>query len=194
MFTGEPTALTFISLFCCVQENFTDPGAVATDNCGEILAESILLSGDTVDDTSRQRVFRITYTATDSAALTAAITRIVTVDCLPEDPTLQQIAVTLADNQPEFDGDSDNFLDLAEATIAIPFLTSLQFNDLDTNQDGLVDMDELSKAARPKILGCYAAPSDHSETTNLGNFILALLLLLALLHPTAIAKPNNNRP
>ena len=175
-------------------ENFIDPGAFATDNCDANLTESILLSGDTVDDTSRQRVFRITYTATDSAALTDAITRFVTVDCLPEDPSLQQIAVTLADNQPEFDGDSDNFLDLAESMIAIPLLTSLQFNDLDTTQDGLLDNDELSKAAQPKILGCYAAPSTTTNTTNLGDFILALLLLLALLHPTAIAKPNNKRP
>lgn len=177
----------YIILTC--NQDFTDPGAItATDTCNGDLANSIQIGGDTIDDNARQRVYRITYTVTDNAANTATTTQFVTVNCLPENPTLSQIANTLANNQSEFDGNNDNHLDQTEATIAIPQLTNQQFNDLDTNQNDLLDNDELGIAEQPKAPGCHATPITPPTPTNPGDATLILLTLLALLRTTPRSK------
>lgn len=95
-----------------VNENFTDPGATATDNKDGDLSSKIVTTGTV--DTSKAGTYKITYTVEDAAKNKATVTRTVVVKAdtvtpqEPEEPEDPQEPELPDDNQNNQDGGAGN--------------------------------------------------------------------------------------
>ena len=190
----EPPVLTLLggdeegNIILACDAVFEDPGATTVDVVDGDLTAAIVVSGDAVTDTSEQGIFQITYTVTNAAGLSASASRIVTVDCLPEDATLRETASVLHDNFADFDGDDDGFLARGEASLAIPGLTDGEFDQMDEDGDAQLSEAELDTIANPKSFGCYGSTGAGGTGSSEQDILVIALMLFLLLSSEAISR------
>ena len=108
---------------------------------------------------------------------------------VPEEPSLAEIAMALLGNLVNFDSSDDGQLSLAEAQIALPEMSSQQFDDMDTDGNALLSAGELDAAANPKVLGCHGGHAHRSGPAPYGDLSI-IALTIALLCFSARTRRN----
>ena len=149
----EPPVITFINgenIIVNCGDDFISPEAVAIDNCDGDISASITVSGSV--DATLPGTYTIICTASDAAGNSVTATCTVTVlECPPEEgepnapcplPVIH-VEELIDAAWPLVDTNGDNAVDYNEVIAIYPEMPTDWFNTADSNNDGLVEKQEL---------------------------------------------------